>query len=101
MARITLSDGRWLDMRPMYISDKVRILKVQERDEADTVTEAEYFDLVIEMVGVIEPGVTAKSWDGPITDITDTQLVTIARDWASMTEDDALPPESGTDSETK
>ena len=96
MARITLSDGRWLDMRPMYISDKVRIVKLQERDETD-----DYLDQVIEMAKIIEPGVGAKSWDGPVTDITDTQLVTIARDWAGITDEDALPEASAPDSETK
>ena len=94
MARITLNDGRWLDMRPMYISDKVRIVKLQERDDAATESES-YLDLVVEMAAVLEPGILETSWDGPITDITETQLTLIARDWASMTEDDAVAPEHG------
>ena len=29
MPRVTLSDGRWLDMRPMYVSDRLKVIDLQ------------------------------------------------------------------------
>ena len=95
MATVTLSDGRTLSLRPMYISDKAKIVAVQERDE-----EAQQLDILTEMASLIEPAVTAKSWEGSLLDMTEMQLLHLAREWARLTDEDALPPGPGAGSET-
>ena len=96
MGTVTLSDGRTVDLRPMYISEKLAIVKWQESDEEST-----YLDVVQGMAAIIEPAVISKSWEGSFLDMTERQMLTLARDWAKVTEDDALPPESAPDSETR
>ena len=95
MATVTLSDGRTLELRPMYISEKLAIVKLQEQDD-----EQPYIDIIVSMSKLIEPAVTAKSWDGPLLDMTELQLLKLARSWSMLTEEDAIPPALGTDSET-
>ncbi len=96
MATVTLSDGRTLELRPMYISEKVRIIKLQEQDEEGTL-----LDMVVGVADLIEPAVESKSWEGALLDMTEMQLLGLAREWTVITEDDALPPESAPSSPTK
>jgi hypothetical protein len=92
---IDLPDGRALDLRPMYISDKRRLVDFETGSEGLRV-----LDLMEGYIAILEPAVLWKSWDGPLTDMTEIRLLNIVREWAVVTEDDALPPASGTDSET-
>jgi hypothetical protein len=93
--RITLDDGRWLDMRPMYISD---MLAIQEAERRLSSKDGGERDVVAEFVAVCEaitPGVEARSWDGPITQMTPEQAMRLARLWGNATEDMVMPPLSG------
>ena len=96
MAQVTLSDGRTLELRPMYISEKLKLVKMEEDD-----SEERYLDVVTAVAAIIEPAVVSKSWEGSLLDMTDRQMLTLTREWSSVTEDDALPPENAPDSETK
>lgn len=93
---VALADGRWLDLRPMYISELKAVIAWQERDEQGT-----FIEQVDEIVALIEPAVRARSWDGSFEDMSPDELFKLIGRWRTVTEDDALPPENGTDSATK
>ncbi len=97
MATVTLSDGRTLELRPMYIAEKIRIIKLQDDDDKETTL----LEAVVRIADIIEPAVKSKDWDGTLLDMTELDLYGLARSWASVTEDDALPPESAPSSPTK
>ena len=93
---ITLLDGRALDLRPMWITEIEAVISWQERDEAGT-----FIDQVREIVATIESAVTWQSWDGSLKQMSPEALFGLINQWRAITEDDALPPGSGADSETK
>lgn len=88
MPRITLSDGRWVELRSMWISDKLRLIDLA----AMQTTPIERLRTYAE---VMEPAVREKSWDGSLLDMSEQQFLTALRDWGQAAEDDALPPASG------
>lgn len=92
MARIDLPDGRWVDLRPQWLSEKNRILALADEVEA---AEGRYIDLVNGYAGILRPAVTALSWDGDVADMPEGRLLWLLAEWARVTEDDALPPASG------
>jgi hypothetical protein len=94
MARIDLPDGRSLELRPMYISDKLAIVALDAEDPPRA-----FLARMEAYAAILERAVTWRSWDGPLTDMTEQRLLAILREWAVLTEDDALPPASGTGSE--
>ena len=94
MATVTLSDGRTLSLRPMYIREKRAIIDLQEA----TTDESPILDYTEALGAVIEPAVS--DFDGSIYDMTEMQLLQLINQWSTVTEDDAIPPENGTGSET-
>lgn len=90
MPRVTLSDGRWLELRPMWISDKLALVDL----EADTAP----LERLRCYGAIIEPAVESRSWDGSLLDMSEEQLLLLLRDWARGTQEEALPPETGTPS---
>lgn len=91
MPRIDLPDGRWVELRPQYLSEKNRILELPAK-----VAEGRLIDLLNGYADIIRPAVLALSWEGDITDMPELRLVELIRQWARITEDDAVPPASGT-----
>lgn len=97
MARIDLPDGRWVDLRPQYLSDKNAIIALNERIEGDN---GRYIDLVNGYADILRPAVLATSWGGDIAEMPERRLLVLLADWARLTEEDAVPPASGTSGET-
>lgn len=93
MARIDLPDGRWVDVRPQYLSDVNRLVELGKRSDDPDFT---VLDLINGYADIIRPAVLALSWDGDVTDMPEPRLAWLIRQWAVVTEDDALPPDSGT-----
>jgi len=97
MATITLSDGRTLDLRPMYISEKIRIVALNDKTDDDS----PMLDYVQELGSIIEPAIDPESWTGSVYDMTEMQLITLSVEWRTITDEDALPEASAPDSVTK
>lgn len=95
MEKINLPRGRWVRFeRPMYIADKREFRRLSE---AEGLTFLEMMDGFIK---VLEPAVAEKSWAGPLDQVTDDELLHLSQTWQQQTEDAAVPPETGTSSET-
>jgi hypothetical protein len=93
--RIDLPRGRWVRFgRPMYISDK-RAFKALAQAE-----DMPYLDMMDGYLGILEPAVAEKSWDGPLDQVTEDELLTLSQGWQQQTEDAAVPPVNGTSSGT-
>lgn len=95
MDRIDLPRGRWVRFgRPMYISDKRAFRALAAAEGMD------YLDMMAGYVGVLEPASAERSWEGPFDQLTEDELLHLAQRWAQQTEDAAVPPATGTSSET-
>lgn len=82
----------------MYVSDKNKLIAYEAEAEGQKVR---YLDQLNAYADILRPGVIATSWDGDLTEMTDTRLLWLLGQWAVITEDDALPPASGTSSGTR
>lgn len=99
MARIDLPDGRWVDLRPQYLSDKNAIIALNARVEGEN---GRYIDLLNGYADIIRPAVEATSWGGDVAEMTERRLLWLLAEWARVTEEEAVgPPASGTTSETE
>lgn len=97
MSRIDLPDGRWVDLRPMWLSEKNAIVAYEASIEG---TKIPHLERVNAFAALLRPGITATSWDGDIADMPEMELLRIMFQWQTVTEDDALPPVKGTSSVT-
>ena len=96
MERITLPRDRWVRFaRPMYLSDKRAFRTLALAEDMD------YLDMMAGYVAILEPAVAERSWEGPFDQLTENELLSVAQTWMQQTEDAAVPPESGTSSETR
>ena len=122
MARITFPDGRWVDLRPMYVDDELAFEELaasgtaldDARAEAadafnaageDTAAldtamgkaqaaQALYYDWLRRTLERMQDACTATSWDGPLgARVTREELSALARQWRRSSEDAALPPD--------
>lgn len=134
MARIDFPDGRWVELRPMYVDEELALddldranddivaASAAARAAADTMTAAgddpvqreaaleaaaerlnelqrAVADRLREMRRIMADACIATSWGGPLTArITKAEFRMVLVQWRIATEDDALPPESGTSS---
>lgn len=97
MPRITLEDGRWVDLRLPSTRAFLLLLDSPDTDDDDVkgiVTRIR--DLRDAFMG----SCTGTSWGGPIDDLQPVELSGLVGPWLRATEDDAFPPEQGTDSVT-
>jgi hypothetical protein len=95
MARITLPDGRWLEVR-LPTTDEFLLLL----DVPDDESRRPFVQRIREVRDIFESACSATSWGGRPGDLQPLQLIELVGPWLDATEDDALPPESGADSET-
>lgn len=98
MPRVTLSDGRWLELRPIYVSDRLAVIDLQAEVEANP-DRSFVVDYLKALAAIVEGGTTAKSWDGSLLEMPEPELLTLMSKWRKASEDDAVPPASGTPSE--
>mgnify|MGYP007100093198 FL=1 len=95
MDRIPLPRDRWVRFgRPMYLSDKraFRVLAAAE--------DMPYLDMLDGYLSILEPAVAERSWEGSFDQMTEPEVIHLAQEWMSQTEDAAVPPVSGTSSAT-
>lgn len=88
--RVTLSDGRWLEMRPIWVSDRLAIIDLNRR-----VKKMQAIDYLAEMAALVDRATEARSWDGTAGDMPEGHLLRIVTDWNKVSEDDAVPPVFG------
>ncbi len=105
MARIDFKDGRWIELRPMYVDDELAIYDLAEAGSAMEGSEDEdaarrYFGLLREAKRVIDGATTAASWEGGAGRLQRDDLLGLIAQWRTATEDDALPPVNEPSSET-
>jgi hypothetical protein len=93
--RIDLPDGRWVELRSMWLSDKNRIIDLEKREE-----EARYLDMVNEYASILRPAVVALSWEGDISDMPELEMLRLIPEWGRLTTEDVLPEANGTSSAT-
>ena len=95
MARITLPDGRWLELRPMWLSERNALLALSDR--AGDMLYVDYYNT---LAGIVGKGVEALSWEGSVADMAEERLAWLSKEWGRITDEDALPEANGTASET-
>lgn len=132
MARIDFPDGRWVELRPMYVDEELALddfdragdeleqVLAQAREAtaaastaaagdreaaldaaAVSVTEVQrrLADRLREARRIVSDACTGTSWGGPLTArLTKAELRDVMVQWRLATEDDAVPPVSGTSS---
>lgn len=96
MARLTLPDGRWIEIRPQFIREQNAIRDLNDRTPPDT----PILDYLNDLLVILRPAVTETSWDGDVDELTPKQALLVMREWPRVTEDDAFPPVPGTSSGT-
>lgn len=90
---------RWVQFsRAMWLSDKQQMVELGRKAQAG---EIGLSDFQLGLLATIEPLIAAKSWDGPLANMTGEDLDHIIRAWAEQTDDDAVPQASGTQSPTR
>lgn len=97
MARITFPDGRWMDVTPLLVDDELEIADLAEV-ENDFRAQVGFLRGVRD---VIDRRTLETSWGGGAGALTKTQMFGVLAQLRVVTEDDALPPDNGTSSETQ
>jgi len=98
MARITLSEGRWADLRPMRSKDEALLGEFAELE--GTQDWKAYYGLKARMLRHLEDATRETSWEGGFGELPNGDLPAIFIQWDAATDDEALPPENGPSSET-
>lgn len=96
MARIDFPDGRWLVIDPMLVDDELALADLAEA-EGDYKGQVAF---VRGMRDLLDARITSTSWGGGAGKMTKAEMYGVFAQWRVATEDDALPPVSGTSSET-
>lgn len=96
MARLVLSEGRWADLRPMLAKEEMLIGDLVELSGKDT----NYFRVKKAMVQALDGATREASWEGGFGELPKDEVLTAILLWDRLTEEEALPPDSGTSSET-
>lgn len=96
MARLVLSEGRWADLRPMLAKDEMLIGELVDLENKDTA----YFRIKRDMVRALDAATREASWVGGFGELPKDEILTAILLWDRLTEEEALPPDSGTSSET-
>ena len=96
MARLTLSEGRSANLRPMLAKDLMLLGDLLDLNARDT----GYFKVYKRMVQALDAATIDASWEGGFGELPKDEILSSILMWDRATEDEALPPESGTSSET-
>ena len=98
MARLELSEGRWANLRPMLAKDEMLIGELAELEE--TRDASSYFRVKARMVRALDDATREASWEGGFGELPKDEILVALLKWDRATEEEALPPDSGTSSET-
>lgn len=100
MARIETSKGAAV-LRPMLAKDEILIGELAElEDSTDEGRFTAYYRIKARMVRALDEAIIKADWEGGFGELPkDDILVSLIR-WDRATEDEALPPDNGTSSET-
>jgi len=97
MPRVTLADGRTVELRPMYISDELAIVDIGEREFDGP---RRRLDQVTAYAALLEAAVLERSWSGPFLDISEPDLGYLFGEWRRLSDEAVVPPVDGTPSPT-
>ncbi len=89
MPRITLPDGRWLDMRLPTVNE---LLDIDDLPEAEGDTEA--FKRIRFWRNTLRAATSATSWDGDPGDLSIVDMMGVVGPWISAKDEDAVPKAS-------
>ena len=99
MNRITLADGRWLELRTMWVDDELFLDELGhagdelESTEDNTGEKAQrYFALLRSVKARIDDATLEASWEGGAGQMTTGDLLGLIGRWRTETENTALPP---------
>lgn len=98
---IPLPDGRSVEMRLMYLSEKEQLIALDNDLEFQALPLAARMRRVVD---IMTPGVISLSWDGTLADMPENWIFQLAREWATGFQDwdgVTLPEANGTGSETR
>lgn len=97
MARIDTSKGVAV-LRPMLAKDELLIGELAEVDDgSDVVT---YFRTKAKMVKALDEATISADWEGGFGELPKDEILMVLLKWNTATEEEALPPDNGTSSET-
>ncbi len=88
MIRLTLADGRWLDLRPIYISDRLTMVELGERVNSGGIAGLEYLS---DLAALVSAAIVEKSWEGSVLQMSQPALLQLVNQWMEATEAEAVP----------
>lgn len=91
--KLHLPDGRWLEQRPLSVNDQIAIVDLPKEFNKRIERMRFWADL-------FRRRNVALSWEGDPGDLTPEEMIGIVPAWIAGTEDDAVPPASGSSSAT-
>lgn len=97
MARIETSKGVAV-LRPMLAKDEMLIGELAELEESKEAST--YYKVKTRMVRALDAAILSADWEGGFGELPKDEVLIALLRWDRATEDDALPPDSGTSSET-
>ena len=102
MARITFNDGRWIELRPMWVDDELAVEELGTAgselegtgDDPDAATAAyqRYTALLRQVRALLDAATTATSWGGGAGQMTRDDMLGLIGQWRRASQDDAVPP---------
>src|SRR3954463_14080143 len=95
MPKLTLPDGRWLVMRLPTVNEHLGIIDLPEAKTGPARTERLRF-----FRDTLRAATLETSWGGDAGDLSIVQMSKLINPWLRLAEDDAVPPEPGSSSET-
>jgi hypothetical protein len=97
MARIETSKGEAV-LRPMLAKDEILIGELAELE--DTNDASAYYRIKARMVRALDEATQRADWEGGFGELPKDEILVSLIKWDRGTEEEALPPDNGTSSET-
>jgi len=96
LGRALLSDGRWVALRPQYLSERFALEDIRKLDGE----KLEPNDLYRKLLAILEPAVIGTSWGGTVAETTPVQMGELFGLWPAITEAAVMDPTSANGSGT-
>lgn len=95
MPKIVLRDGRWLQMRLATVNEQLAIIDLPAATEKGA-----RIDRLRFFRDMLRDATSETSWGGDPGDLSTADMSSVIQPWLRATEDDAVPPDSGSSSDT-